>query len=66
MSLSVKHKNKLKSQLIDFLKPRVGRPGIIYCLSRRQTEEISDFLNKEGINSISYHAGQESLKKEES
>ena len=29
-------------------------------MSRRQTEEISDFLNKNGINSISYHAGQES------
>ncbi len=60
LSLSVKHKNKLKSQLLDFIKPRVGQPGIVYCLSRRQTEEISDFLNKEGINSISYHAGQES------
>ena len=28
LSLSVKHKNKLKSQLLDFIKPRVGQPGL--------------------------------------
>ena len=28
-------------------------------MSRKQTEDISEFLNSEGINSISYHAGQD-------
>ena len=59
LSLQVKQKNKLKKQLLEFIEIRKGNPGIVYCLSRKQTEDISEFLNSEGINSISYHAGQD-------
>ena len=34
-----------------------GRSGIIYVLSRKDTERVSEFINQNGHTSISYHAG---------
>ncbi|MGH1418762.1 MAG: DNA helicase RecQ [Hyphomicrobiaceae bacterium] len=31
--------------------------GIVYCLSRRQTEETAAWLTKKGRNALAYHAG---------
>jgi ATP-dependent DNA helicase RecQ len=47
-------------QILDFLKARKGSSGIIYCLSRKETEEMADFLQKNGISAKSYHAGLDS------
>ena len=44
--------------LLDFVKDRKNISGIIYCLSRKETEEISKFLNLNGLNTIDYHAGK--------
>ena len=33
--------------------------GIVYCLSRRRTEEVAEFLASEGIRALPYHAGLE-------
>ena len=44
--------------LLDFMKIRKNLSGIIYCLSRKETEEISLFLNSNGLNTIDYHAGK--------
>jgi ATP-dependent DNA helicase RecQ len=34
-----------------------GKAGIIYCLSRKKTEEIAEFLRVNGIKALPYHAG---------
>lgn len=34
-----------------------NQSGIIYCLSRKECDTTADFLSKEGIKAISYHAG---------
>jgi ATP-dependent DNA helicase RecQ len=34
-----------------------GKGGIIYCLSRKRTEEIAEFLRVNGIKALPYHAG---------
>ena len=39
---------------LDFVKDRKNISGIIYCLSRKETEEISKFLNLNGLNTIDY------------
>jgi len=46
-----------KDQLIDYVQSRKGVSGIVYCLSRKKTEEVAELLNAEGINAIAYHAG---------
>ncbi|PIY93169.1 MAG: hypothetical protein COY69_02965 [Candidatus Magasanikbacteria bacterium CG_4_10_14_0_8_um_filter_32_14] len=33
--------------------------GIIYAISRKETEKIADFLNKANITAVAYHAGLE-------
>lgn len=55
--LAVQAKLNWKSQLLDFLRRHQGENGIIYCLSRKQTEETETFLSAEGVSALAYHAG---------
>ena len=57
LSLSVYQKTNWKLQIIDFLNSRKGQSGIIYCLSRKKTEEVSSFLIEKGFYASAYHAG---------
>ena len=43
--------------IIRFVKQRIGKSGIIYCLSRKKVEEIAQVLQVNGINAVPYHAG---------
>src|SRR5436305_665147 len=40
-----------------------GDSGIIYCSTRRRTEEIADFLRQEGVKALAYHAGMEAAER---
>ncbi|MHB9026183.1 MAG: DNA helicase RecQ [Armatimonadota bacterium] len=54
----VQHKQNTKKQLLAFLREEHPRDaGIIYCLTRRKTEEIAAWLTEEGWNALPYHAG---------
>ena len=46
-----------KEQALDFIQQFSEQPGIIYCFSRRQVDELSAYLNNNGIRSRPYHAG---------
>ena len=51
-------KQSAKSQLLKFLKlEHPNDAGIIYCLSRKKTEDIADWLRNQGFNALPYHAG---------
>ncbi len=43
--------------IIRFIKKHEGKSGIIYCLSRRKVEELSETLQVNGIKALPYHAG---------
>ncbi len=43
--------------LISFVNKRKGMSGIIYCLSRKKTEDVAEILQANGINALAYHAG---------
>lgn len=58
LSLRVIPKQNMKNSLLDFLSSRREKSGIIYCLSRKETEQISSFLISNGFNAITYHAGK--------
>lgn len=60
LSLAVAVKSNWKSQLLGFLEDKRDSAGIVYCLSRKSTEEVADFLNQSGFRAIAYHAGQDS------
>src|SRR5574344_30791 len=45
---------------IKFIKQRTGKSGIIYCLSRKKVEELSEVLKANDIKTAPYHAGLDS------
>ncbi|MDA9302772.1 RecQ family ATP-dependent DNA helicase [bacterium] len=47
----------VEKDIIRFVKQRMGNSGIIYCLSRKKVEEISQVLQVNNIKAVPYHAG---------
>ena len=57
----VKHKtDNVNKDVISFIKKNDGKSGIIYCLSRKKVDEITNLLQLNNINALPYHAGYES------
>ncbi|NCF20308.1 MAG: DNA helicase RecQ [Haliea sp.] len=51
-------KHNAKQQLLRFLKEEhPGDAGIVYCLSRKKTEDVAFYLQQQGFNALPYHAG---------
>ena len=60
LSLAVRREGT-KAEKIKFILRHIGShpgdAGIIYCLSRKNTEVVAEELKKKGINAAAYHAG---------
>lgn len=53
-------KNDPRKQLLAFIREEHAQDaGIVYCLSRRKVEETAQWLEKQGIRAMAYHAGME-------
>ena len=59
LSLSIIQKTNWKLQVVKFLNIRKHQSGIIYCISRKKTEEVAYFLIEKGFKASAYHAGLE-------
>jgi ATP-dependent DNA helicase RecQ len=47
-----------KKQLLSFLRgEHAGDAGIVYCLSRNSVEKTAEFLSRNGVEAVPYHAG---------
>ena len=60
LSLSVKRGYSTAEKqrfILNFIKARPTEPGIVYCLSRKNTEAVSAMLQKHGVSTAPYHAG---------
>ena len=57
LDLAVTPKADRRSQVARFLKGREAESGIVYCLSRRNVEEMAETLQAKGFKAIPYHAG---------
>lgn len=55
--LAFEPKNNPKRQISDFVAARPDQAGIIYCSSRRKTEDLAEHLRGKGVNALAYHAG---------
>ena len=57
IKFSVAARSDGRRQLLDFVRRHPGQSGIVYCLSRKKTEETAAFLEGHGIRALPYHAG---------
>lgn len=50
-------KTDARRQLLRFLSAHRNEAGIIYCMSRKKTESIAEWLCSHAFNALAYHAG---------
>ena len=63
ISLEVRPGQKRIEQIVEFIKERPNTSGIIYCLSRKNTEDIAKKLTAKGIAADYYHAGMSDVQR---
>ncbi|WP_456391779.1 DNA helicase RecQ [Nitratifractor sp.] len=59
-NLTVRTRHRLgdgREQLLDFLSAHRGESGIVYTLSRKQTESLAEYLRSKGHKAAAFHAG---------
>jgi ATP-dependent DNA helicase RecQ len=59
LRLAMSARDNGRSQLRHFMSRHRGESGIVYCASRKKTEEVAAFLRGEGFGALHYHAGME-------
>ncbi len=57
LTLAVAPKTDRNKQLLDFVESRRAGAGIVYCLSRKLTDETANLLREKGYKALPYHAG---------
>ena len=57
LRLAMALKNGADGQIARFVAERAGESGIVYCRSRRRTEELAQTLRADGRAAVAYHAG---------
>ena len=50
-------KRAATDRIVEFVRDRAGQSGIVYCLSRKDAEEMAEDLAEAGISALPYHAG---------
>tara|TARA_R110000868_G_scaffold10883_4_gene52535 strand:+ start:641 stop:2425 length:1785 start_codon:yes stop_codon:yes gene_type:complete len=61
--LAFEPKNTPKRQITEFVAARAEQSGIIYCSSRRKTEDLAEHLRGKGVNALAYHAGMDAAQR---
>jgi ATP-dependent DNA helicase RecQ len=58
-----RHKDGMQ-QTIEFIGPRKGEAGIIFCMTKKKVDAVARRLREKGFDALSYHAGLENEEKE--
>src|SRR5690606_34390987 len=48
-----------KREILSLVRSHAGDSGIVYCQSRKGVEQMTDYLVKQGVRAVPYHAGLE-------
>ncbi|MCI5560837.1 MAG: DNA helicase RecQ [Phocaeicola sp.] len=57
--------NNVDKDIIKFIRQNADKSGIIYCLSRKKVEELTEILLANGIKARAYHAGMDAAQRSE-
>ncbi|WP_170216287.1 DNA helicase RecQ [Allostella humosa] len=63
--LAMQPKGSARNQVAAFVAQRTGANGIVYCSSRKKTEELAEYLRGQGHRALAYHAGLEKERRDE-
>ncbi|HHT21853.1 MAG TPA: DNA helicase RecQ [Bacteroidales bacterium] len=55
----------VEKDLIKYILSKEGKSGIIYCLSRKKVEELTEILQANDISALGYHAGMDATVRSE-
>ena len=55
-----KKDSNIDKQIISYIKSNETKSGIIYCMSRKKVDELSELLQINNIKALPYHAGLDS------
>ncbi|MFI3296885.1 MAG: DNA helicase RecQ [bacterium] len=55
----------IEKDIVKYIKSQPGKSGIIYCLSRKKVEDLTESLQLNGIKALAYHAGMDSAMRSE-
>ncbi|SCM75297.1 ATP-dependent DNA helicase RecQ [uncultured Pleomorphomonas sp.] len=61
---AIAEKDNPRAQLKHFLKEHEGESGIVYCLSKRKTEETAAWLRDQGYTALPYHGGMDKAERQ--
>ncbi|MDE2264164.1 MAG: DNA helicase RecQ [Gammaproteobacteria bacterium] len=62
----IAEKDNPRRQLLRFIREEhAGESGIVYCLARASVEDTADFLVRQGVDALPYHAGLDSGTRED-
>ncbi|SBS33932.1 ATP-dependent DNA helicase RecQ [Marinomonas spartinae] len=65
IEIQIAQKRKAKQQILYFLHHEMaGEKGIIYCRSRKKTQELASWLESLGLTSLPYHAAMQEQDKQ--
>ncbi len=53
----IAEKNQGRQQILSFIREHPDQAGIVYCLSRADTDALAAWLNEQGVRALPYHAG---------
>jgi ATP-dependent DNA helicase RecQ len=57
LKLAITPKSAARRQVAEFIAAHRGESGIVYCISRKQTEDLAGYLAELGVTALPYHAG---------
>ncbi len=57
LTYTVRPKQKAYAGLLRLLEKHDGESAIVYCFSRKATEDLAEGLREDGFNALPYHAG---------
>jgi ATP-dependent DNA helicase RecQ len=60
LTYRVLRRTDMDKQILEILNRHTGEAGIIYCLRRKDVDEIHAMLKQKGLKSLPYHAGMNS------
>lgn len=63
LAYRIVQKQAVFRQILKFVQSRPFESGIIYCFSRKATEQLAERLSQEGIEALAYHAGMTPIKR---